>query len=84
MQVYSVSCQKADIKNPRARTVEMVAPATQGEYPNYGTKVFRMCPISHKLCKLCALFRGRHYYALRSCKEYMHRLHEAAASRADR
>ena len=37
------------------------------------------CPISHKPCKFCTLYRGRHYYALPCCKEYLRRLHEASA-----
>jgi len=37
-----------------------------------------LCPISHKSCKFCALYRGRHYYSLPACKEYLRRLHEEA------
>ena len=32
-------------------------------------KLSMICPFSHKLCKDCALYRGRHYY-LCFCKEY--------------
>jgi hypothetical protein len=35
-----------------------------------------ICPISHKSCKLCVLYRGRHYYSLPACKEYLRLLHE--------
>ena len=38
-----------------------------------------VCPISHSSCKLCSLYRGRHYHAFLSCQEYLRRLHEAAA-----
>ncbi len=38
-----------------------------------------LCPISHKLCNSCALYRGRHYNVFASCEEYLRRLHEAAA-----
>jgi len=40
-----------------------------------------MCPVSHKLCKMCTLFRGRHYHAFSSCKEYLRRLHEEGQGR---
>lgn len=40
-----------------------------------------VCPVSHGSCRLCTLYRGRHYYAFRSCKEYMQRLHDSAAPR---
>ena len=32
-------------------------------------KARMICPFSAKLCKECALYRGRHYY-LCFCKEY--------------
>ena len=43
-----------------------------------------MCPISHKLCKLCTLFIGRHYYSFSSCKEYLRNLHERGGSSAEK
>lgn len=36
------------------------------------------CPISRKQCKLCVVYRGRHYYALPACKEYLLSLRRAA------
>lgn len=33
------------------------------------------CPITHGECRLCTLYRGRHYYGLTACKEYLRRLH---------
>ncbi|MFC1995744.1 hypothetical protein ACFLVM_02600 [Chloroflexota bacterium] len=38
-----------------------------------------VCPVSHNSCKLCSLYRGRHYQAFLSCQEYFRRLHDAAA-----
>ena len=32
-------------------------------------KTDMLCPFTHRLCKECALYRGRHYY-LCFCKEY--------------
>lgn len=40
------------------------------------TEKSMMCPISHKSCKLCTLFIGRHYYSFSSCKAYLRNLHE--------
>jgi len=43
MQAYCVKCRKkVDIKNPRAITMKNGRPATQGECPGCGTKVFRI------------------------------------------
>ncbi len=32
-------------------------------------KTSMLCPFSHKLCKECAVYRGKHYY-LSFCKQY--------------
>lgn len=37
-----------------------------------------VCPISHTACKLCTLYRARHYYTFPACREYERRLHIAA------
>ena len=43
MQAYCVKCRKkVDIKNPRSITMKNKKPATQGECPSSGTKVFRI------------------------------------------
>lgn len=44
-----------------------------------------LCPITHRECKLCTIYRGRHYYSLGACKEYLRRLHtKKAAPRAQK
>jgi len=43
MQAYCVKCRKkVEIRNPRSITMKNKRPATQGECPNCGTKVFRI------------------------------------------
>ena len=43
MQAYCVKCRKkVEIRNPRAITMKNKRPATQGECPMCGTKVFRI------------------------------------------
>ena len=43
MQAYCMKCRKkVDIKNPKAITMKNGRPATQGECPGCGTKVFRI------------------------------------------
>jgi len=43
MQAYCVKCRKkVDIKNPKSITMKNKRPATQGECPSCGTKVFRI------------------------------------------
>ncbi len=43
MQAYCVKCRaKREIKNPKAVTLKNKRPATQGECPVCGTKIFRI------------------------------------------
>ena len=43
MQAYCMKCRKkVDIKNPKTITMKNGRPATQGECPSCGTKVFRI------------------------------------------
>lgn len=43
MQAYCMKCRaKVDIKNPTSITMKNGRPATQGECPKCGTKVFRI------------------------------------------
>ena len=43
MQAYCVKCRKkVDIKNPKAIAMKNGRPATQGECPGCGSKVFRI------------------------------------------
>jgi len=43
MQAYCVKCRKkVDIKNAKSITMKNGRPATQGECPSCGTKVFRI------------------------------------------
>jgi len=43
MQAYCVKCRKkVEIKNPKSITMKNKRPATQGECPSCGTKVFRI------------------------------------------
>ncbi|MBT9161040.1 MAG: DUF5679 domain-containing protein [Dehalococcoidia bacterium] len=43
MQAYCMKCrEKVEIKNPKAITMKSGRPATQGECPGCGTKVYRM------------------------------------------
>lgn len=43
MQAYCVKCRrKVEVKNPRSITMKNGRPATQGECPVCGTKVFRI------------------------------------------
>ncbi len=43
MQAYCMKCRKkVDIENPKAITMKNGLPATQGECPSCGTKVFRI------------------------------------------
>jgi len=43
MQAYCMKCRKkVDIKNPKAIKMKNGRPATQGECPSCGTKVFRI------------------------------------------
>lgn len=43
MQAYCVKCRKkVEIRNPKSITMKNKRPATQGECPNCGTKVFRI------------------------------------------
>jgi len=43
VQAYCVKCRaKREIKNPQKVTLKNGKPATKGECPNCGTKVFRI------------------------------------------
>jgi DNA-directed RNA polymerase subunit RPC12/RpoP len=43
MEAYCVKCKaKVEIKNPEKITMKNGKPATKGECPNCGTKVFRI------------------------------------------
>ncbi len=43
VQAYCVKCRaKREIKNPKKVTLKNGKPATKGECPNCGTKVFRI------------------------------------------
>ena len=43
MQAYCVKCRKkVEVKNPKPIVMKNKRPATQGECPNCGTKVFRI------------------------------------------
>ena len=43
MQAYCVKCRKkVEVKNPKSITMKNKRPATQGECPSCGTKVFRI------------------------------------------
>ena len=43
MQAYCVKCRKkVEVKNPQAITMKNGRPATRGECPSCGTKVFRI------------------------------------------
>ena len=43
MQAYCMKCRKqVEIKNPKSITMKNKRPATQGQCPNCGTKVFRI------------------------------------------